>query len=429
MTQQKAGEDDVQGSQDKDDRGHQPPPTDKDNEGQSTPSSRATQVREMEDAEGDVSEGGGDVPLEDNTSGTQLPNASLVAQTPTIRNDPPKSRSSRMRISGPTKYCGIPSPRLKEPQPAARGKGGYYCLICRSRFTRAQGVNFHFARCVEKYGNPDGHRWNDDPSCKRKDTRTNDGGPGPANSAAHIDVDGEEEEEEKEEDGGNKSPAAPRYDPRTIASDVLRLLGEHPTLPLLNAHMEDRDLFSAPPADPSLRPRSRSTPIEATDPTHRHSHQQTQGRGELEKVDADQQATAADVRARREKEEAERNVTVDAEEHIISTTPSPPSQRSLDRNPTDSNTISQTYQASQLGAGWEMHRVNAGYVYFVNRRTGVMTFDDPRLSIHPLQFSRLGPLPSGWELCVNGTLDDPRLYYKDKNTNTKTWKDPRPPSS
>ena len=53
-------------------------------------------------------------------------------------------------------------------------------------------------------------------------------------SEAYIDL--EEEEERKE--ARPASPAAKRYDPRTIASDFLRVIGRHPTLPSLNAHME-----------------------------------------------------------------------------------------------------------------------------------------------------------------------------------------------
>lgn len=235
---------------------------------------------------------------------------------------------------------------------------------------------------------------------------------------------GEEEDEE-----GDDVPNTLQYDPRTIASDLLRVLGEHPTLPPLNAHLQGRQHFPAPLADPSFGPRSRNLPTEATGITHGQSNQQTPGRSELEKVNAEQEATAAEGRARREKAVAERNARVIAEDHIISTTPPRPSQNPLDRDPRGNNNLGQTHQALQLGVGWEMHRIDAGYVYFVNRRTGAMTFEDPRVSAQPLQFSRLGHLPSGWQLCVIGPLNDPRLYYKDNNTNTKTWRDPRPPPS
>ena len=57
----------------------------------------------------------------------------------------------------------------------------------------------------------------------------------PPKSAAYVDL---EEEEEEAGGYGTASPPATRYDPRTIASDFLRVLGEHPALPPLNARME-----------------------------------------------------------------------------------------------------------------------------------------------------------------------------------------------
>ena len=56
----------------------------------------------------------------------------------------------------------------------------------------------------------------------------------PPKSAAYIFSDGEEEGEE----AGPASPAAKRYNSRTIASDILRAIGQHPYLPPLNAHIE-----------------------------------------------------------------------------------------------------------------------------------------------------------------------------------------------
>lgn len=66
---------------------------------------------------------------------------------------------------GPTKYCGVVTPRIKDPESAVRGQGEFICVICGSRFTRVSGVNFHFISCVEKFGNPRGNRWWDHPSC------------------------------------------------------------------------------------------------------------------------------------------------------------------------------------------------------------------------------------------------------------------------
>ena len=57
----------------------------------------------------------------------------------------------------------------------------------------------------------------------------------PPKSAAYVDL---ETEEEEEGEYGLASPPATRYDPRTIASDFLRVIGEHPDLPPLNARMD-----------------------------------------------------------------------------------------------------------------------------------------------------------------------------------------------
>lgn len=53
-------------------------------------------------------------------------------------------------------------------------------------------------------------------------------------SKAYIDF----EEEEEWEQARPTSPAAKRYDPRTIVSDFLRAIGEHPNQSPLNTHME-----------------------------------------------------------------------------------------------------------------------------------------------------------------------------------------------
>lgn len=80
MALRKSAEDGVKGSQDQDDGDYQHPSTDEDNEGQTAPLPRTTQVRETEDDKGDVSEGDGGVALEDNTSEVQHQTASSTAQ-------------------------------------------------------------------------------------------------------------------------------------------------------------------------------------------------------------------------------------------------------------------------------------------------------------------------------------------------------------
>ena len=57
----------------------------------------------------------------------------------------------------------------------------------------------------------------------------------PPKSKEYIDL----EDEDEEEDQVSGSTPATQYDPKTIASDFLRAIGEHPHLPPLNAHMEE----------------------------------------------------------------------------------------------------------------------------------------------------------------------------------------------
>lgn len=61
-----------------------------------------------------------------------------------------------------TNACGIVTPS-KGTIAAARGgrQGRFRCPRCNGRFTRPRSVKDHFAKCVEKYGNPNGCRWFD----------------------------------------------------------------------------------------------------------------------------------------------------------------------------------------------------------------------------------------------------------------------------
>ena len=61
-----------------------------------------------------------------------------------------------------TNACGIVTPS-KGTIAAARGgrQGRFCCPRCNGRFTRPRSVKDHFAKCVEKYGNPNGCRWFD----------------------------------------------------------------------------------------------------------------------------------------------------------------------------------------------------------------------------------------------------------------------------
>ena len=75
------------------------------------------------------------------------------------------SRKSKRatRISDPTKVCGIFSPEKKPPVKRA-SHGAFHCPRCDSQFTRSLAVNYHFEKCVAKYGNPMSLQWNDHPS-------------------------------------------------------------------------------------------------------------------------------------------------------------------------------------------------------------------------------------------------------------------------
>ena len=72
-----------------------------------------------------------------------------------------------------------------------------------------------------------------------------------------------------------------------------------------------------------------------------------------------------------------------------------------------------------------------GRPYYVNHKARTTTWVDPRrqawvASLRPQTISRLGLLPSGWEMRFTSTA---RAYFVDHNTNTTTWDDPRLPSS
>lgn len=345
------------------------------------------------------------------------------AQIPeTPRKKSGKARNSRLRKVGKTRYCGLVSERIKTPKTATRSKGDYLCIICGSRFTRAESVNYHFPACVEKYGNPQGNHWNDHPSCASRGTRRSDAAPGPANSGASIEHEWEKQEEEAE------YPI--QFNPSTIASDFLRAIGEHPTLPPLNAHMEGRDLVSRSSARLILRLRNHKNPTAASPPIKRHLLRQHQADNEGEKVDAQQETITAESEARREKEEAEGKARMKTEEESDSMT-QPQSGRPLHRNSSGNSTQNQASLPSQLGAlpsGWQMGRTPSGSLFFVNNHTQIMTVDDPRLSTQPRPLSRLGGLPSGWEMRLMDTSNGLRVYFVNHNDKTTTWTDPRGPS-
>ncbi|KAJ1796406.1 hypothetical protein LPJ59_003769, partial [Coemansia sp. RSA 2399] len=94
-----------------------------------------------------------------------------------------------------------------------------------------------------------------------------------------------------------------------------------------------------------------------------------------------------------------------------------------------------------LPSGWEQRFTPEGRPYFVNHIAHTTTWDDPRLrgnqapssnraaavaGIAGQTASRLGPLPSGWEMRLTA---QGRVYFVDHNTKTTTWDDPRLPSN
>ena len=311
-------------------------------------------------------------------------------------NEAPTSKRTK-RIVGKTEYCGVSSERIMTPKKARRNKGEFFCIICDSSFTRRASVNYHFPSCVRKYGNPLGNSWNDHASCK--------------------------DEEELEE-------AAANYDPRTIVSDILRVLGEHPTLPPLNAHMEGRRHDPEPLARTSVHVQERELPTEATLPTDQQSLHQNQTDREADKMRANKEAAVAQGEAGMEIGEAKRI----ARTKIVEETPTPTrSIRSTPReNQSENSTSSRTHRVSQPGAlqGWVIHSFHTGVEYFVNYYTGILTVDDPRVVSQPRPLTRLGGLPDGWEMrFISTASNDFRVYFVDHNTRTNTWNDPRGPSA
>ncbi|KAI9505687.1 hypothetical protein GGI25_002404 [Coemansia spiralis] len=94
-----------------------------------------------------------------------------------------------------------------------------------------------------------------------------------------------------------------------------------------------------------------------------------------------------------------------------------------------------------LPSGWEQRFTPEGRPYFVNHIARTTTWDDPRMrgnqapngnraaavaGIAGQTASRLGPLPSGWEMRLTA---QGRVYFVDHNTKTTTWDDPRLPSN
>ena len=72
-----------------------------------------------------------------------------------------------------------------------------------------------------------------------------------------------------------------------------------------------------------------------------------------------------------------------------------------------------------LPKGWEARMTEKGQMYFVDRNTGLRTFEDPRTE----------GLPVGWGVRYTKKGDLLRRYFVDHNTRASTWLDPRLPLS
>lgn len=316
------------------------------------------------------------------------------------QNDVSTTRATEERRSGKTAYCGVFSEGIKTPKKARRDEGKFFCVICDSQFTRRASVNYHFPSCVRKYGNPLANRWDDHGSCRNQEV-------------------------------SNAAPA--NYDPNTIVSDLLRVMGEHPFLPPLNAHMLGRRLDHEPTARTSVHPQrvdqDRELSTEPTISVNQQSHGQNETDGEADKMRAKQEATVAQANAGEEKGDAKGMSGATAVEE--STTPTRSSQPIRRENPSDHSTLSQTRGASQLGAlphGWGLYHFDTGVEYFLHHYTGIITVDDPRVVPQVRPLTRLGGMPNGWEICVGGNAAYGfQAYFVDHNTRTATWNDPRRP--
>lgn len=220
-----------------------------------------------------------------------------------------------------------------------------------------------------------------------------------------------------------------RYNPQTIASDLLRVLGEHPTLPPLNSHIDGYDDDSKTLKRPRLRLRLRDPkpPTDVTPIDERYSLRQYEG-DEAVTVGAAQEASTAKWKAQRGNEEAQEKSVSSAEEESNSIGPSQASRLRLDQNPNSNGMSIQSQPAPQpvaLPRGWHGFRFPNGRPYFVDHLTQIITIDDPRLIVQPRPLTRLGALPTGWEMRFRVTLNGPRIYFVDHNTRTTTWNDPR----
>ena len=65
---------------------------------------------------------------------------------------------------GYTRFCGVYSQEKASPKKVKTIGGPYHCPRCDTQFTQADRVMRHFVGCITKYGNPDSLKWTDHPS-------------------------------------------------------------------------------------------------------------------------------------------------------------------------------------------------------------------------------------------------------------------------
>lgn len=101
-----------------------------------------------------------------------------------------------------TNACGIVTPS-KGTIAAARGgrQGKFCCPRCNGHFARPRVVKDHFAKCVEKFGNPNGCRWFDHHTLARSREWFQNQAP------AVMDEGGEDDEGEGQQEGEGEGEA------------------------------------------------------------------------------------------------------------------------------------------------------------------------------------------------------------------------------
>lgn len=188
--------------------------------------------------------------------------------------------------SGYTRFCGVYSKEKATPKKVKTLGGPYHCPRCDTQFTRADRVMRHFVGCITKCGNPDSLKWTDHtslqggakfrarygnqdredgflprtPDVRRKEKKSRKLRknvllrsliPKPLPSIAEENMESIEplhkppgrnalfQEDivqpiHKRRDALRRS----KYDPETIARDVLLATGGHPNMDPLNGHLD-----------------------------------------------------------------------------------------------------------------------------------------------------------------------------------------------